>query len=477
MNRKDYIRKIEEYNRTLFKEGQEILILTQQIDFENQEWEKAREKKDNTNKKEEKTNLAQMIKNIISLQRTKPKDEIATVQDETLKGIKDVIRKIINTANLRHCSHVICRYPDAANKFCEFMQNLDIDATVSNELGSLAHLLVLHDSHFYIVDFKLLAIKELFKKGLNPNFKNEMGYTFIEAAIFGIPGCYREDEDPELATSFNTIDSDFTNDLIKMAKEFGFNVNTKDNQGNSLVHTAISTPYYCDKRHRGKRKKNIIDLIQTLGDEFDINARNNDGQDILEYLDYCINNPQLNSDCYDKEIIEIHIKDLKAEREDIRNYIMLKRNPNVTTSEIKATYLNKLDSLEEQTLINKRMSTFLGETIEELDFDLTTITLDELNSLIQQELLKTKDLVNKIIKITKEKFGIMYKEICKFVILGKETKEFPIEPIGKSLDKKSSKYPTDETIAEKITWLRDSILEYDLNQKRIADAKAKAKRK
>lgn len=391
------------------------------------------------------------------------------------------------------------------NDFSEYVRNLNINVDNVCKLGGIAHLLILNDiklklypnilpSNFTQDVLKELAIEEFLKKGLNPNLKDDMGYTFIETAIFGRPGCSRETNisktfpSIEIEINCNSNNPSFIYSLIKKAKEFGFDVNTKDNLGNSIIHTAINSPYFSG---------NIVKLLEVLGDDFDINTRNEDGQDIIECLDHYIKSHQSNSnclldsykpklDCYNEDVIKYHVKYLKLQRENIIEYIMLNRNNSITNPKIKETFINKLNFYKKQRNINKRMSVFLGEPQTEVTLELSTITINELNSLIQKELSETKYFTNRVIAVTKKYFGLMYKVVCKIIMLGQEKViiannknginiNMSIEEIG-SIFKQKKSYPYRGTIIEKIQWLHDVIVLYEKKEQKIANAKIKAKK-
>lgn len=102
--------------------------------------------------------------------------------------------------------------------------------------------------------------------GIDVNLKGEStGYSFIHLALYG----YTENEEDY---SYST---EFIIKLITLAKKYNFDVNIKDNDGDSLIHTALASETYTG---------DTAVLIDTLGDKYDLQCKDNNGNNIYEAL-------------------------------------------------------------------------------------------------------------------------------------------------------------------------------------------------
>ena len=76
--------------------------------------------------------------------------------------------------------------------------------------------------------------------------------------------------DEKLEKDFS-YSQDFIVKLIKIAKKYGLDVNARDNDGDSIVHTAIASEVYVGS---------ILPILDALGDDFDINCQDNNGNSL-----------------------------------------------------------------------------------------------------------------------------------------------------------------------------------------------------
>lgn len=111
---------------------------------------------------------------------------------------------------------------------------------------------------------KMLTV--LFKAGLSPNIKAYGEYTFLHQAIYGA------EKDKEVIPYPLT----FFEKIIPLAKEFGYDVNSKDEDGDTLIHSAIYSEDYHD---------DIEPLIRLLGRDFDLTAKNKENQSLMDALE------------------------------------------------------------------------------------------------------------------------------------------------------------------------------------------------
>ena len=106
----------------------------------------------------------------------------------------------------------------------------------------------------------------LLDNGIDVNLQGKStGYSFIHLALYGYT-------DKNGDHSYST---DFIKKLILLARKYNFNVNIKDDDGDSLIHTALASEVY---------EGSTIQLIEALGHEYDVLCRDDDGSNIYEAL-------------------------------------------------------------------------------------------------------------------------------------------------------------------------------------------------
>lgn len=137
------------------------------------------------------------------------------------------------------------------------------DINVTNEYGGLLHAAV---QNKFPEDKTLKFIYTLLQCGVDVNLKGRStGYSFIHLALYG----YTENgKDYSYSTEFIIK-------LISLAKKYNFDVNIKDNDGDSLIHTALASEVYTG---------DTTVLIDTLGGEYDVLCKDNNGNNIYEAL-------------------------------------------------------------------------------------------------------------------------------------------------------------------------------------------------
>lgn len=137
----------------------------------------------------------------------------------------------------------------------------NINAT--NEYGGLLHAAV---QNKFPEDKTLKFIYTLLQCGVDVDLKGKStGYSFIHLALYG----YTDNgEDYSYSTEFIIK-------LITLAKKYNFDVNIKDNDGDSLIHTALASEIYTG---------DTAVLIDALGDEYDLQCKDNNGNNVYEAL-------------------------------------------------------------------------------------------------------------------------------------------------------------------------------------------------
>lgn len=206
----------------------------------------------------------------------------------------------------------------------------------TNQYGGLLHAAV---QNKFPEDKTLKFIDTLLQSGVDVNLKGEStGYSFIHLALYG----YTENEEDY---SYST---EFIIKLISLAKKYNFDVNIKDNDGDSIIHTALASETYTG---------DTSVLIDTLGDEYDLLCKDNNGNNIYEALI-----------AYKKEAEQDKNKiwhdRLSKEEEIIKSYI--EKNNEVAKEEVQTP---------EENLVQEETFNYLKTNIEAL---LPNITIEYL---------------------------------------------------------------------------------------------------
>lgn len=164
-----------------------------------------------------------------------------------------------------------------------------------NAYGNLLHEVV---NYKYNEEKVLRFIETLLIDGYNVNYQGkETGYTFIHLALYGYTS---NNEDYSHSTEFIVK-------LINLAKQYNFNVNLKDNDGDTIIHTALASEVYSGK---------VIPLLEALGSDFDISAVDGNNNSIPDALNAYIEEA--------KDTDKNWYNRLISEKEEIINYIYSK---------------------------------------------------------------------------------------------------------------------------------------------------------
>ena len=151
-------------------------------------------------------------------------------------------------------------------KFTDEEIKRNFDKNTKNEYGNLLHAVV---QNKFDENKVLKFISLLLENGYNVNYKGEVtGYNFIQLALYG----YTDDEDEE-DYSYSQA---FILKLINIAKKYDLDVNTKDNDGDSIIHTAIASEVY---------DGDVLPILDALGEHFDLTCRDNTGHNLQEAFD------------------------------------------------------------------------------------------------------------------------------------------------------------------------------------------------
>ena len=164
-----------------------------------------------------------------------------------------------------------------------------------NDYGNLLHEVI---NHKYNKEKVLKFIDALLDGGYDVNYQGKKtGYTFIHLALYG----YTSDNEEY---SYST---EFIVKLINLAKKYNFNVNLKDNDGDTIIHTALASEVYSGK---------VIPLLKALGNDFDISAVDGNNNSIPDALDSYIKEAKNTNETWYNRLI--------SEKEEIIKYIKSK---------------------------------------------------------------------------------------------------------------------------------------------------------
>lgn len=264
----------------------------------------------------------------------------------------------------------------------------DINAT--NEYGGLLHAAV---QNKFPEDKTLKFIDTLLQCGIDVNLKGRStGYSFIHLALYG----YTENEEDY---SYST---EFIIKLISLAKKYNFDVNIKDNDGDSLIHTALASEIYTG---------DTAALIDILGDEYDILCKDNNGNNIYEALIAYKKEAEQdkNKIWYDRlskeeEIIKSYIENkLYEELNNLKTSIETLM-PNITIEYLLEYYtevLNnkkKLATYLENKDINIKDKSSIELLANKLDSLLKEIINNYLNVIVENKDRKNIDRLGKVLK-------------------------------------------------------------------------------
>ena len=182
--------------------------------------------------------------------------------------------------------------------FCFFETYYKNKNSYDNDYGNLLHEVI---NHKYNEEKVLKLIDVLLKDGYDVNYQGKKtGYTFIHLALYGYTS---DNEEYSYSTGFIVK-------LINLAKKYNFNVNLKDNDCDTIIHTALASEVYSGK---------VIPLLKALGDDFDINAVDGNNNSILDALENYIKEAKKTNETW-----YTWYNRLISEKEEIIKYIKSK---------------------------------------------------------------------------------------------------------------------------------------------------------
>lgn len=135
-------------------------------------------------------------------------------------------------------------------------------------------------------------IEALLANGVNVNERGRStGYSFIHLALYG----YTE------GNTDRSYTTEFIVNLINIAKKYNLDIQISDNDGDSIVHTALASEVYTGS---------TIEILKALGNDFNVKCKDNDGNDIYSALLKYIKEAEKNKN-------NIWLKRLLSEKEEL----------------------------------------------------------------------------------------------------------------------------------------------------------------
>ncbi len=241
---------------------------------------------------------------------------------------------------------------------------------VTNDYGGLLHAAV----HNKFSEKKVLKFMEvLLDNGIDVNLQGKStGYSFIHLALYGYT-------DKNGDHSYST---DFIKNLILLAKKYNFDVNIKDNDKDSLIHTALASEVY---------EGSTIQLIEALGNEYDVLCKDGNGRNIYEaLLEYKEEAKNSNKKWYDRLLNEEEeIKLLVKPHEDNVDKSEDIGLDSISIDNSEIVELNELDESNEEVESNS-----IIEEVESMEEELSKIDdIVEEDESMEEELSKVDDIV------------------------------------------------------------------------------------
>lgn len=203
-----------------------------------------------------------------------------------------------------------------------------------NEYGNLLHASI---NYGYNVKRVLEFIDILLKKGINVNYKGKnTGLSFIHLALYGYTGSDEND---------HSYPESFIVELIKLAKNYGLDVNIKDNDKEDIATCAVASEIY---------EGSVLKIIESLGPTYEL------PENFMEiYYNYLEEAKSENN--------KMWYNRLNGELKAIETYV---KRSKLNPEELEATIKENVDILKHKT--------------DNLDYTILSETYTEIHSLIEE---------------------------------------------------------------------------------------------
>lgn len=290
----------------------------------------------------------------------------------------------------------------------------------TNAYGGVAHAIV---NYNYDKAQIIKTIELLLEMGLDPNHKaRSTGYTFIHLALYG----YTTESGNDVSYS-----TEFIISLINLAKEKGLDVNIKDNDGDTIVHTALASEVY---------EGSVVSIATALKPKFKLDCVDNSKNGIIQALDK-------------------YILQAKSDRNTKWEARLLKEKDTIIDL-VKRYGKSDEDLLAEKTILDKKLDKLIkGLTLEKLNSDeISQIKkeYEELNSLLGKNGFDLTGIEAKI----NRKITSLFEKHLKTIISNPTLKELT------NFEKLISKFPFYKPsidISATIESYKNKLKEYEIN--------------
>ena len=311
-----------------------------------------------------------------------------------------------------------------------------IDKKDKNNYGNLLHAAVQNKFDEQKV-FQFISV--LLENEYDVNYKSKYtGYNFIQLALYG----YTDKNNKEHSYSTN-----FLLKLIEIAKEHNLDVNTKDNDGDSIIHTALASEVYTGE---------VLPLIDALGEDFNLECKDKKGNKLLSALNLYKKEAQNSKN-------DSWFKRLAQEEESLKARLNSNQIDEQKVEVFDNDNGNKQNDIEEkqEKLENETRNDILSSTIkvEKESQNLETITSDKTFT-INEIISKEEEIMIELEKMI-ENIDFKYIITNKNKILSLKTELNTILEKKASFTKKESNF---DNIWKKYEKLFKKIIEKEINK-------------
>lgn len=305
-----------------------------------------------------------------------------------------------------------------------------------NNYGNLLHAAVQNKFDEQKV-FQFISV--LLENEYDVNYKSKYtGYNFIQLALYG----YTDKNNKEHSYSTN-----FLLKLIEIAKEHNLDVNTKDNDGDSIIHTALASEVYTGE---------VLPLIDALGEDFNLECKDKKGNKLLSALNLYKKEAQNSKN-------DSWFKRLAQEEESLKARLNSNQIDEQKVEVFDNDNGNKQNDIEEkqEKLENETRNDILSSTIkvEKESQNLETITSDKTFT-INEIISKEEEIMIELEKMI-ENIDFKYIITNKNKILSLKTELNTILEKKASFTKKESNF---DNIWKKYEKLFKKIIEKEINK-------------
>lgn len=253
--------------------------------------------------------------------------------------------------------------------------NIKINGT--NDYGNILHAII---NYKYNEEDVLKTINILLSLGVDPNYRGKAtGMTFIHLAFYG----YTDDQGND-----HSYSEEFINKLIKMAMPYGFDVNIKDNDDETIVVASIASEVY---------KGSISSIISAIGNSFTIDESLK--EDFDAYLNESKSNPTWHKRLANEQdkiyrIVDSANMSIEDIEKDIKDNTadLVKYTTNLDYNALKGTYKDISAIIKTLITLLKKREVF--EVKDDTTSKNINMAISSINNVLTNELNEIKEEPN-----------------------------------------------------------------------------------